>query len=97
MDKLYFRAPPGNAPKSIRGQLSSLTNTVYCVHSQQCEEQELIQQLKSLLEEQHYRDSDKPFIEQLDADLYQACRFWEEPYRYDDCWPIIKKAITTHL
>ncbi|MEC8429453.1 MAG: hypothetical protein VXZ35_13535 [Pseudomonadota bacterium] len=90
-DKFYYSAPEGNAPQVIRGKLSELTNLAYSVRDGKNVSQELYSFLCQLKALDHYVEAGDDFIARLENDLYNACDYWEDIYRYDDCWPIIRE------
>lgn len=98
MDKFYFTPPEGNAPKSIRAMLSELTNIALMVQEQECDIAELQKCLLHLQATEHYQqdpqdpqaqENKRAFAGRLEVDLMNACDYWEESWRYSQCWPVI--------
>ncbi|ABE54864.1 hypothetical protein Sden_1580 [Shewanella denitrificans OS217] len=100
-DKLYFTPEPGLPPQAIRGQLSSLTNLALAVRDERCDKAELKALLNDLQNDAYFvnlaRESQnnkvQAFESQLKGALSDSCHWWEESWRYTECWPIIKAVL----
>lgn len=91
MDKNYFVAPDGNAPKRIRGLLSELTNLILAHLDEGKDISEVEIFLETLFSEPWYQQVEPDQLtSQLHHDLQAACNYWEENWRYEVCWPVLE-------
>ncbi|MCW8334860.1 hypothetical protein [Vibrio paucivorans] len=90
LDKNYFVVPSHCPQQEIRSLFSDLTNKV--LHhidygSDLTGARKLVEQI---LQYERYQNLDEPIQQRLENDLLSTCHYWEELYRYDLCWPIIR-------
>ncbi|WP_440056271.1 hypothetical protein ACSLBF_19370 (plasmid) [Pseudoalteromonas sp. T1lg65] len=93
MDKLYFYPESSSIPHDIRASLSELTNIVLQYQENKVDKQTVLVALDVLRSKQHYQTNGNDFAAHLFSDLDSVCYFWQEPWRFEQCWPPLSTLI----
>ncbi|MCP5077461.1 MAG: hypothetical protein GY951_05325 [Psychromonas sp.] len=73
--------------------MSELTNIALMIIERESELQPLQVKLQELQNLTHYKNAETQFIDLLEADLINASDYWQEPWRYNSCWPVIQSTL----
>lgn len=92
MDKNYFDGSETGMSRSLRGLYSQLTNTLFAFQSGDASKAEVMLLVKEITQAQTEPREGYAWME---SQLYACANYWEEPMRYDVCWPLLRQVLTS--
>ena len=76
--------------RELRALYSDLTNCLYAMQTKSCSVSDVLAIVKKIQDLQPERREGYLWLE---AQLYTCAVYWEEPLRYEVCWPLLQKIL----